>query len=88
MGELKKFPENERCEFCKDGKTFLGAVLVLGNDGNWHSIRYCPNCGAKMQEANYVPEDPLKCFTCYWNDYDRADAVWCNCEGCPKNPKT
>lgn len=40
--------KQERCEFCKDGKTFLGAVLVLGNDGNWHSIRYCPNCGAKM----------------------------------------
>jgi len=38
-------------------------------------------------QANYVPEDPLKCFTCYWNDYDRADAVWCNCKGCPKNPK-
>lgn len=40
--------KQERCEFCKDGKTFLGAVLVLGNDGNWHSIRYCPSCGAKM----------------------------------------
>lgn len=37
-----------RCEHCKDGKSFIGARLLLGNDGEWHEINYCPNCGAKM----------------------------------------
>ena len=49
--------KQERCEFCKDGKTFLGAVLVLGNDDNWHRIKYCPNCGAKMDEPTDTPTD-------------------------------
>lgn len=40
--------KQERCEFCKDGKTFLNSEWVLGNDSEWHRIRYCPNCGAKM----------------------------------------
>lgn len=48
---LKAEPvKQERCEFCKDGKTFLGAELIAGNDGNLHSIRYCPVCGAQMEE--------------------------------------
>ena len=37
-----------RCDFCKDGKSFIGARLLLGNDGKWHEIKCCPNCGAKM----------------------------------------
>ena len=38
-----------KCKFCKDGG-FIGARLIFGNDGNWHKIRYCPNCGADMTE--------------------------------------
>lgn len=37
-----------RCEYCKDGKSFIGARMLLGNDGKWHDINNCPNCGAKM----------------------------------------
>ena len=37
-----------RCEYCKDGKSFIGARIFLGNDGKWHEINNCPNCGAKM----------------------------------------
>ena len=48
---LKAEPvKQERCEFCKDGKTFWGAELILDNEGNWHNIRYCPICGSKMEE--------------------------------------
>ena len=39
---------HERCEYCKDGKSFIGAELILGNDGRFHKINHCPNCGAKM----------------------------------------
>ena len=41
----------EKCEFCKDGG-FIGARLILGNDGKWHKINYCPNCGARMKGAD------------------------------------
>ena len=71
MGRIIDFEpvKQERCEFCKDGKTFLGAVLVLGNDGNWHSIRYCPNCGAKMDEDLQWEESEINpCRGC--EDYD------------------
>ena len=40
--------KRERCKFCKDG-TFIGASLMMGNDGDWHKIRFCPNCGAVMR---------------------------------------
>ena len=38
-----------RCEYCKDGRTFIGAVAMGGNDGMFHSIRFCPNCGCQME---------------------------------------
>jgi hypothetical protein len=41
-----------RCEYCQDGKSFIGARLMLGNDCQWHDIRYCPNCGADMRGGN------------------------------------
>lgn len=51
--EINAIPSADRprgeCEFCKDSG-FIGAKLMLGNDGRWHKIRYCPNCGAKMRE--------------------------------------
>ena len=51
LGDYKMFEPvdaHNRCEYCKDGKTFIGAALILGNDGKWHKINHCPNCGAKM----------------------------------------
>lgn len=38
----------KRCEFCRDGKTFIGQIGISGNDGKFHCIYYCPNCGARM----------------------------------------
>ena len=43
--------KRERCEYCKDG-SFIGQVVMLGNDGEWHKINYCPNCGARMKGAD------------------------------------
>ena len=37
-----------RCDYCKDGKSFIRQTTMFGNDGLWHRINYCPNCGAKM----------------------------------------
>ena len=55
MAHIKSLPAADvepvrhgRCEFCKDGKTFIGAIAMGGNDGRFHRICYCPNCGAKM----------------------------------------
>lgn len=41
-------PERERCEYCKDGD-FIGQRIMLGNDGKLHKIRFCPNCGTKLE---------------------------------------
>lgn len=43
--------KQERCEYCKDGKTFIGAMILFGNDALPHDINYCPNCGAKMRKG-------------------------------------
>ena len=37
-----------RCDYCKDGRSFIGQTIMLANDGKCHTIHYCPNCGAKM----------------------------------------
>ena len=39
------------CPYCDDGRSFIGAVLILGNDGKWHEINHCPNCGADLGGA-------------------------------------
>lgn len=28
----------KRCGYCKDRKSFIGARVLLGNDGKWHEI--------------------------------------------------
>ena len=43
--------KKERCEYCKDGKSFIGQVAILGNYGTYHEINYCPNCGADMRKS-------------------------------------
>jgi hypothetical protein len=37
-----------RCDYCKDGKSFIRQTTMYGNDGLWHRINYWPNCGAEM----------------------------------------
>lgn len=39
---------NGRCDYCKDGRSFIGQTVILANDGEMYSIWYCPHCGAKM----------------------------------------
>ena len=48
LQELER--KKERCEYCKDGKSFIGQVVILGNDSTCHKINYCPNCGADMRK--------------------------------------
>lgn len=50
LGNYKMFEPimPNRCEYCKDGKSFIGQTIMLANDGKCHKIHYCPNCGAKM----------------------------------------
>ena len=45
---------NGRCDYCKDGRSFIGQTILIANDGKCHTIHYCPNCGAKMDA------EPLK----------------------------
>ena len=40
--------KRERCDYCKDGTSFIGAIVFMGNDSKFHKFEYCPNCGAKM----------------------------------------
>ena len=47
----EKERKKERCEYCKDGKSFIGQVVILGNDSTCHKINYCPNCGAEMRKG-------------------------------------
>lgn len=69
-----------RCEYCKDGKSFIGARMLLGNDGKWHDINNCPNCGRDLRSAqeeksssaltlkeflNLSPEDSQKVYIHY-----------------------
>ena len=49
--------KKERCEYCKDGKSFIGQVVILGNDATWHKINYCPNCGADMRKSEVKKND-------------------------------
>lgn len=41
-----------RCEFCKDGTSFIGQRMFFGNDANWHIIKFCPHCGHRMDAEN------------------------------------
>ena len=41
----------ERCEYCQDGKSFDGQVVMVCNHGT-QRINYCPNCGSKVGDAD------------------------------------
>ena len=38
-----------RCEHCKDGKSFDGQVVIMGNKGMF-PLNFCPHCGAPMTD--------------------------------------
>ena len=38
-----------RCEHCKDGKSFDGQVVIMGNKGMF-PLNFCPLCGAPMTD--------------------------------------
>ena len=40
-----------RCEYCQDGKTFVGQSIIFCNDNKFHKINFCPNCGADMRDG-------------------------------------
>lgn len=43
-------PVRRGCKMCNadGGTTYFGAVIDLGNDGEWHKIRFCPVCGREL----------------------------------------
>ena len=43
--------KRDSCEYCNDTARLTGAKWQLGNDGQWHSIRFCPNCGRMIKNA-------------------------------------
>ena len=38
-----------RCVHCKDGKSFDGQVVIMGNKGMF-LLNFCPSCGAPMTD--------------------------------------
>ena len=50
INRIAKLKENEsnRCVYCQDGKSLHGQKIIPTNYG-WQAIKYCPNCGAKME---------------------------------------
>ena len=44
--QVEKVP---RCEHCKDGKSFDGQVVIMGNKGMF-PLNFCPLCGAPMTD--------------------------------------
>ena len=52
--EVEKVP---RCEHCKDGKSFDGQVVIMGNKGMF-PLNFCPRCGSPLTDeaVNMVME--------------------------------
>ena len=44
--EVEKVP---RCEHCKDGKSFDGQVVIMGNKGMF-PLNFCPRCGSPLTD--------------------------------------
>lgn len=38
-----------RCEHCKDGKSFDGQVVIMGNKGMF-PLNFCPRCGSPLTD--------------------------------------
>lgn len=90
-----------KCKDCIHRGWWNGTeIWAPGEDGEFEAEAdyTCPFLAPHDREFNRIMEDDFgctlgesknsaKCVTCYWNGYDRADASWQNCEGCPKNPQ-
>ena len=44
--QVAKLP---RCEHCKDGKSFDGQVVIVGNKGMF-PLNFCPRCGSPLTD--------------------------------------
>ena len=44
--QVEKVP---RCEHCKDGKSFDGQVVIMGNKGMF-PLNFCPHCGLPLTD--------------------------------------
>ena len=44
---VEKLP---RCEHCKDGKSFDGQVIIMGNKGILFPLNFCPLCGSPLTD--------------------------------------
>ena len=44
--KVEKVP---RCEHCKDGKSFDGQVVIMGNKGMF-PLNFCPRCGSPLTD--------------------------------------
>lgn len=44
--QVEKVP---RCEHCKDGKSFDGQVVIMGNKGMF-PLNFCPRCGSPLTD--------------------------------------
>ena len=44
--QVEKVP---RCEHCKDGKSFDGQVVIMGNKGMF-PLNFCPQCGSPLTD--------------------------------------
>ena len=44
--QVEKIP---RCEHCKDGKSFDGQVVIMGNKGMF-PLNFCPRCGSPLTD--------------------------------------
>ena len=58
--QLKKVP---RCEHCKDGKSFDGQMVIMGNKGMF-PLNFCPRCGSPLtDEAVEMVMERLRVLT-------------------------
>lgn len=45
----ERIAELPRCEHCKDGKSFDGQMVIMGNKGMF-PLNFCPRCGSPLTE--------------------------------------
>ena len=45
----ERIAELPRCEHCKDGKSFDGQIVIMGNKGVF-PLNFCPWCGSPLTD--------------------------------------